>query len=253
MQAVRMDILKNSLDERCSLLYQRALKTQTTWTRQYSPAVEHAMAETVVESNPVDNLFDCTLKGKDPTPLPPPVRRKRITSLIAEIDTQEQIEKLQKLQIQGKWLEYTNVMNCDLSWRRLIHGFEDGELSFILRAISNTLPTPDNLKRWGNGKTDDACFLCGKPATLRHILTACRVAFRQGRFNYRHDSVLAVLRKHILNFAAKIKSERKTSTSLIKFVREGKSKITKTAEHRRPLFSNDAIRCAGDWVMLFDL
>ena len=61
-------------------------------------------------------------------------------------------------------------MNSDLSWRRLLHGLDDSELSFSLRVITNTLPTPDNLRRWGQLTTDTSCPLCGRKATLRHIL-----------------------------------------------------------------------------------
>ena len=77
-------------------------------------------------------------------------RRKRILNIIASVDAEEQLAKLQQLSVQGRWLEWTDVMNSDLSWHRLLHGQDDSELSFSLRAITNTLPTPDNLRRWGN-------------------------------------------------------------------------------------------------------
>ena len=92
---------------------------------------------------------------------------------IAEIDTESKLARLRQLAIQGRWLEWTDAMHSDLSWRRLIHGLDDGELRFNLRAISNTLPTPDNLRRWGQNEVDPACPLCGRPATLRHILNSC--------------------------------------------------------------------------------
>ena len=76
-------------------------------------------------------------------------RRKRILNIIASVDAEEQLAKLQQLSVQGRWLEWTDVINSDLSWRRLLHGLDDSELSFSLRVITNTLPTPDNLRRWG--------------------------------------------------------------------------------------------------------
>ena len=93
------------------------------------------------------------------------LRRKRILNIIAEIDTESQLARLRQLAVQGRWLEWTDAMHSDLSWRRLIHGLDDGELQFNLRAISNTLPTPDNLRRWGQNEVDPACPLCGRPAT----------------------------------------------------------------------------------------
>ena len=70
-----------------------------------------------------------------------------MTHIIQQIDTEATLQQLRQLSIQGRWLEWTEVMNLDLSWRRLIHGIDDGELHFTLCAITNTVPTPDNLRR----------------------------------------------------------------------------------------------------------
>ena len=94
--------------------------------------------------------------------------RKHILNIIASVDAEEHLAKLQQLSVQGRWLEWTDVMNSDLSWRRLLHGLDNSELSFSLRVITNTLPTPDNLRRWGQLTTDTFCPLCGRKATLRH-------------------------------------------------------------------------------------
>ena len=52
MQAVRLDILQQSSDSRCSRLYDRLLLCQERWSRCYAPAVEHACALIVVNANP---------------------------------------------------------------------------------------------------------------------------------------------------------------------------------------------------------
>ena len=102
-----------------------------------------------------------------------------------------------------------------------IHGLDDGELRFNLRAISNTLPTPDNLRRWGQNEVDPACPLCGRPATLRHILNSCSVALHQGRYTWRHDSVLEVLQRHLTSFWKHVKSEPlQDQASFIRMVKE---------------------------------
>ena len=118
--------------------------------------MEHACAATVVEVNSSDLTAQTTS-------FEPVSRRKRILNIIAEIGTESQLARLRQLQlaVQGRWLEWTDAMHSDLSWRRLIHGLDDGELQFNLRAISNTLPTPDNLRRWGQNELDPACPLCG--------------------------------------------------------------------------------------------
>ena len=50
-------------------------------------------------------------------------------------------------------------MNADLTWRRLIFGMSDNELKFTLQAITNTAPTPDNLRRWNCAQIDSSCTL----------------------------------------------------------------------------------------------
>ena len=70
-------------------------------------------------------------------------------NLVSEVNTEEPLSKLRKLEIQEKFLEWTDVMHSDLTWRRLIFGVSDGELRFSLQVITNTTPTQDNLRRWG--------------------------------------------------------------------------------------------------------
>lgn len=70
-------------------------------------------------------------------------------------------------------------------------------MSFALNSVTNTLPSPDNLKRWGK-RVVSKCPLCSNIGTLEHILNFCPVALTQKRYNYRHDSVLNHLSKVII-------------------------------------------------------
>ena len=72
-------------------------------------------------------------------------------------------------------------------------GFHPGQLSFVLQASSDTLPTPLNLRRW-HIQTRATCSLCLSPCpTCHHVLNGCLVALQQGRFTFRHDAVLSCL------------------------------------------------------------
>ena len=65
-----------------------------------------------------------------------------------------------------------------------------GQLSFLIRAGADCLPTPLNLRRW-KIKSSSKCILCESPQpTTSHILNGCQTALTQGRFTWRHDSVL---------------------------------------------------------------
>ncbi|XP_065883967.1 uncharacterized protein [Dysidea avara] len=68
-----------------------------------------------------------------------------------------------------------------------------GQLSFLLRAASDTLPTAMNLRRW-NIQCHAKCVLCdsSRPTTA-HVLGGCPVALSQERYTYRHDLVIQSL------------------------------------------------------------
>ncbi|XP_065907873.1 uncharacterized protein [Dysidea avara] len=102
-------------------------------------------------------------------------------------------EKLDTLSVQCKF-ESSAVLEADSKlWNRLLLGFHPGQLSFVLRASSDTLPTPLNLRRW-HIQTGATCSLCLSPRpTCHHVLNGCPVALQQGRFTFRHDAVLLCL------------------------------------------------------------
>ena len=113
MQVGRMDILKLSRDDRCKLLYEAILERQTQWTRKYPPAVEHACASTVVDSRQPaldvqPALHECSSISRSPP------RRKQVTNIIQQIDTEATLEQLRQLSIQGRWLQWTEFMNLNL-------------------------------------------------------------------------------------------------------------------------------------------
>ena len=244
---MRLDILQQSSDSRCSRLYDRLLLRQEWWSRRYAPAVEHARALTVVNANP--SIPDNSHVNQLP-------RQKDILNIIISVDAEEQLAKLQQLSFQGRWLEWTGVMNSDLSWRRLLHGLDDSELSFSLRVITNTLPTTDNLRRWGQLTTVTSCPLRGRKVTLCHILNGCSLALRQGRYTWRHDNVLRILKRHFLKFWECLQRELTNSIKdapFIHLVPEGLPQLPVRQRQQRPILSTDILRCASDWQFLFDV
>ena len=81
--------------------------------------------------------------------------------------------------------------NC-ASWKSFIWSVPRGVAKFTINAGLNTLPSGDNLKRWGK-RTSDLCGICNnhKKQTLAHILSYCNISLEQGRYTWRHDSVLS--------------------------------------------------------------
>ena len=107
--------------------------------------------------------------------------RKELLDTFQVIEAEAQISKLKSLQIQGKWLEWSSVMWHDTSWTSLLYGGTGRDLKFILASTQDVLPSPANLRRWGNTEVDPLCALCRRPSTLRHVLCSCTTALMEGQ------------------------------------------------------------------------
>ena len=128
-------------------------------------------------------------------------RRKKIEEIKESVKTQTKFdnekqwgEHVQSLIKQGNLLELAKCQNTDLTWKSYIFNLKKGTLKFILNATIDCLPTNANLKQWGKSSTD-RCPLagCGLRQTTGHILSSCKIALNQLRFNFRHDSILTYL------------------------------------------------------------
>ena len=58
--------------------------------------------------------------------------------------------------------------------------------------MNNTLATNKNLLLWKKKHTSQ-CFACGNEQTLGHVAGGCNNHLREGRFNWRHNSILVNL------------------------------------------------------------
>ena len=103
--------------------------------------------------------------------------------------------------MQGDYLALIMEERDSVTWRSYLWDIPQGVLKFAINAGINTLPTFDNLKRWGK-RVCNRCPFCGNIQTLAHVLSNCSVALDQGRLTWRHDSVLStiinVIRPHLI-------------------------------------------------------
>lgn len=77
----------------------------------------------------------------------------------------------------------------DYLWKSYIYNLPKGVMKFMLNAFLDTLPTKNNLSRWGK-RLNTKCSLCGNKETLQHVLNNCKLMLDQGRYTWRHNSVL---------------------------------------------------------------
>ena len=77
----------------------------------------------------------------------------------------------------------------DHLWNRLLTGMPAGQLSFVIRASCDCLPTPSSLVHWGYSLSH-SCLLCnGSHCNVQHILNCCPTALSDGRYTWRRDQV----------------------------------------------------------------
>ena len=100
---------------------------------------------------------------------------------------------LNQLTIQCKFLDSAKLESSYKTRNKLLVGFYPGQLSFLLRASSGTLPTEVNMHRW-HIQRDSRCALCDsiRPTTA-HVLDGCQVALSQQRYTNRHNQGLFIL------------------------------------------------------------
>ena len=82
---------------------------------------------------------------------------------------------LENYQMQNSWLTWglSDMMRKDLTWNKILTGYSEKLLKFVLNANLLTLATPDNLRRWKIA-SDVPCGLCSKPNVgLSHVLAGC--------------------------------------------------------------------------------
>ena len=91
------------------------------------------------------------------------------------------------LQVQSKFKDIVTLERSSHVWNRMLIGLPTGQLSFLLRAGADCLPTPMNLRCW-NYRVNNCCPLCQSPsATTAHILNSCPEVLNQGCYTWRHD------------------------------------------------------------------
>ena len=121
-------------------------------------------------------------------------------------------------------------------------------MSFLLRATYDTLPSPRNLVRW-KIKDEDRCR-CGKPATMKHILSNCGLALK--RYEWRHNEVLKIileeLRNHIKKSNDGDKPKKNNPGMSITFIRAGRGM---TSAPTKKMVSDE--RWLGKWNVASDL
>ena len=173
-------IVNHALDSR--------LERESAWTRKHSTTVSmQQMWQDNIEQNRLQPPYEeDTFANKRTNALN---AKKAMQGSVKSKTISDWNTRVQKLTFQGDFIKLLIDEKENVTWQSISNNIPKGVLSFALKACPNGLNTPDNLKRWGIRKTDK-CDLCKGRGSLEHILNWCPIALNEGRFTWRHNSVL---------------------------------------------------------------
>ena len=100
----------------------------------------------------------------------------------------------QGLVMKSIW-KYTMTSSRSI-WQKVVDKLPRNIYSFAIRYLSNTLANGTNQRKWGKN-VNSLCLACNNPQTLGHVIGGCANHLNEGRYNYRHDSIVTNLVKTI--------------------------------------------------------
>ena len=93
---------------------------------------------------------------------------------------------------------WQNVLVCtESNWLSIRDKMPTNIYNFVNRYLNNSLPTLKNMLLWGTSNSM-SCLDCGNSQTLLHVMSGCKKHFYQGRYTWRHNSVLKALASFLL-------------------------------------------------------
>ena len=114
------------------------------------------------------------------------VRSQQIARISDELEYQGYIVKLMRSQgsdiFKNLWTETRDILPANI-------------YNFTVRYLNNTLPTLKNMTMWGKASSDICLASDNIAQSLMHVVSGCKVHRQQGRYTWRHNSILANITK----------------------------------------------------------
>ena len=173
--------------------------------------------------------------------------RHHIADMVRADIEESRYVKAVELALQGTWTAWRDYIQRNISWKGIL-GTKGSLLRFCLGATYDTLSTPSNLERWGL-ISKATCALCGQEGCcIRHILSGCPKALGQGRYEWRHNTILRTIAHGIQSF---IQNNKVVSQGIKKIHFVPESNTTKCKKTRKPDLG--ILHRAADFICDVDL
>lgn len=196
LQVVKCSLFKNSNDEAIREIYTARKARVAEFTRRWSGPNELEKLEPVADHNlrfsgQIGTAGLGMRKSEHYIAAPTTAeRREKISATLTAQCEEHHVRHASCLVRQGVWTHWDDALPFDFSWENLIYGPGPRLLAFVLNSLINSVRTPDMFKLWGYSSSE-SCVLCGaEKCTFHHVLVNCKFALDQGRYTWRHDSVL---------------------------------------------------------------
>lgn len=159
------------------------LEREGSWSRKWSAACKAQKTFSQIEH---DEDIEGTVKQV--------VRKSKskVKKLLREEEEHRLHTHVRSLVKQGSFLQLLQESESDATWKSYIFGLPAYAMKFVLNSCLDTLATRANLFKWGK-MTTDKCRRCNSKETTQHILNGCQASLEDGRYTFRHDSVLAYI------------------------------------------------------------
>ena len=183
-------LMKFKGDKTVEACIQSKLERESKWKKKSSTIVKSnlTIAKIVTNGTTIQAGTGATKKNMN-------LAKKAYKQSIQEDILEKWNNKVKQLTLQGEFTKLLIEEKNSVTWQSIIRKMPRNVMSFAARLSTNSLATPSNLVRWGKRKMG-SCPLCSnKNATLSHIVNFCPVSLDQGRYTWRHDSVLQHITK----------------------------------------------------------
>ena len=84
-------------------------------------------------------------------------------------------------------------------WSTVQQSLPRNIFTFSIKYLNNTLPTRKNLCKWSISQSS-SCSFCLQSETLQHVVSSCSSYLDEGRYTWRHNSVLLFLANTFSSF-----------------------------------------------------
>jgi len=157
------------------------LQREESWTNKRSSIVQSNQQMQKASVNQTDNKEEELKQIK-----------KKATANLKDEMKDHWLSHLKTLVVQGDFISTLNIMEQDFNYKAILYELPRNVLKFLTNSCIDTLPTNRNLQRWKK-RNSPACQLCGNKETLLHVLNNCRTMLDQGRYTWRHNSILKLI------------------------------------------------------------